>query len=73
MGNAMLERADLPKLVPEAFERLDLARLFGSQPIHKARILMLYGSLRERSYSRLLTFEAQRLLNRDGGPFAAPS
>ena len=29
---------------------------------HAPRILMLYGSLRERSYSRLLTFEAARLL-----------
>ncbi len=29
---------------------------------HKPRILLLYGSLRERSYSRLLTFEAARLL-----------
>lgn len=29
--------------------------------------LMLYGSLRERSYSRLLTFEAARLLTAMGG------
>ncbi len=29
---------------------------------HPPRILLLYGSLRERSYSRLLTFEAERLL-----------
>ena len=29
---------------------------------HKPRILLLYGSLRPRSYSRLLTFEAARLL-----------
>lgn len=29
---------------------------------HKPRILLLYGSLREKSYSRLLTFEAARLL-----------
>jgi len=29
---------------------------------HPPRILMLYGSLRERSYSRLLTLEASRLL-----------
>ena len=28
----------------------------------RPRILLLYGSLRERSYSRLLTFEARRLL-----------
>ncbi|MDI4665660.1 arsenical resistance protein ArsH [Xanthobacter autotrophicus] len=29
---------------------------------HPPRILLLYGSLRERSYSRLLTLEAERLL-----------
>ncbi len=30
---------------------------------HKPKILLLYGSLRERSYSRLLTMEAARLLD----------
>ncbi|MDO8286753.1 MAG: arsenical resistance protein ArsH [Rhodoferax sp.] len=33
---------------------------------HPPRILMLYGSLRERSYSRLLTLEAARLLEAMG-------
>ena len=33
---------------------------------HKPRILMLYGSLRERSYSRFLTLEAERLLKHFG-------
>jgi arsenical resistance protein ArsH len=33
---------------------------------HPPRILLLYGSLRERSYSRLLTLEAQRLLRHYG-------
>ena len=33
---------------------------------HSPRILLLYGSLRERSYSRLLTLEAARLLERFG-------
>lgn len=33
---------------------------------HKPRILLLYGSLREKSYSRLLTFEAARLLDTFG-------
>lgn len=31
---------------------------------HPPRILLLYGSLRERSYSRLLTEEAARILTR---------
>lgn len=34
---------------------------------HAPRFLLLYGSLRERSYSRLLTFEAARLLIAMGG------
>ena len=33
---------------------------------HPPRILMLYGSLRPRSFSRLLTFEARRILERLG-------
>ena len=33
---------------------------------HKPRILILYGSLRETSYSRLLAFEVRRLLERLG-------
>jgi arsenic resistance protein ArsH len=39
------------------------ARLIAPTPsTHAPRILMLYGSLRERSYSKLLTLEAARLL-----------
>ena len=34
---------------------------------HAPRFLLLYGSLRERSYSRLLTLEAARLLIAMGG------
>jgi arsenic resistance protein ArsH len=34
--------------------------------MHPPRILLLYGSLRERSYSKLLTLEAERLLQRFG-------
>jgi arsenic resistance protein ArsH len=33
---------------------------------HPPRILMLYGSLRERSYSKLLTFESSKLLEAMG-------
>ena len=42
--------------------------LFAPQPVssHPPRILMLYGSLRERSYSKLLTLEAARLLEAMG-------
>ncbi|MCR6637149.1 arsenical resistance protein ArsH [Devosia sp.] len=58
--------SDLANIVPAAFEVPDFTRLVPSAPTHKPRILMLYGSLRERSYSRLLTFEAQRLLESFG-------
>lgn len=34
---------------------------------HRPRFLMLYGSLRERSYSRLLSLEGARLLEAMGG------
>ncbi|MGF3027397.1 arsenical resistance protein ArsH [Methylobacterium aquaticum] len=34
---------------------------------HAPRFLILYGSLRERSYSRFLAYEAARLLERMGG------
>jgi arsenic resistance protein ArsH len=37
-----------------------------SAPAHRLRILLLYGSLRERSYSRFLTYEAARLLKAFG-------
>lgn len=36
------------------------------QSRHKPRILLLYGSVRARSYSRFLTFEAARLLEAMG-------
>lgn len=38
----------------------------GQQSTHKPRILLLYGSTRERSFSRLLTEEAARLLEHFG-------
>jgi arsenic resistance protein ArsH len=57
---------DLPNLVSGVFDRPDQARLSAPAPTHKPRILLLYGSLRERSYSRFLTFEAQRLLDAMG-------
>ena len=38
----------------------------GNRPEHRPRILLLYGSVRTRSYSRFLTFEAARLLEHLG-------
>lgn len=54
---------DLPNIHPDALEpvRPELYRL-GEDDGHSPRILILYGSLRERSYSRLSAEEAGRLL-----------
>lgn len=55
--------ADLPNIDPEQLHPIDHASLAGPDaPRHAPRILILYGSLRERSYSRLLAEEAARLL-----------
>lgn len=58
----------LPALDLAHFEAPTAARLTVGEPsCHPPRFLMLYGSLRERSYSRLTTFEAARLLQAMGG------
>ncbi len=56
-----------PNIVEEQFRQIDAAGLFDApRATHPPRILMLYGSLRERSYSRLATEEAARILRRLG-------
>jgi arsenical resistance protein ArsH len=58
---------DLPNIAHEHFHIPSLEALSPTPPaIHKPRILLLYGSLRERSFSRLLTQEAARLLEAYG-------
>jgi arsenical resistance protein ArsH len=63
-GGIVLDSPDtgLPNARLDLLERPDLTRLVGSVSTHPPRILLLYGSLRERSYSRFLTQEAARLL-----------
>jgi len=57
----------LPNIVAAQFHHPDLSKLMPtSSGTHAPRILLLYGSLRERSYSRFLTLEAERLLLRLG-------
>ena len=57
----------LPNLDEACFEFPQQALLTPQQvSTHPPRILMLYGSLRERSYSKLLTLEAARLLEAMG-------
>ena len=58
---------DLPNIDPTLLDLPDLAKLgLPDGPAHKPRILLPYGSNRERSYSRLLVPEAARLLERFG-------
>ena len=58
---------DLPNVDPALLERPARNRLErAGSSTHAPRILLLYGSLRERSYSRLLTLEAERLLKAFG-------
>jgi arsenic resistance protein ArsH len=54
---------DLPNINAEQLDRpvLEMHAQIGDQS-HRPRILMMYGSLRERSFSRFLTEEAARIL-----------
>ncbi|MEO7107813.1 MAG: arsenical resistance protein ArsH [Rhodoferax sp.] len=57
----------MPHVVEDHFH-LPSTEALGSplQSNHSPRILLLYGSVRDRSYSRLLTEEAARILHRLG-------
>lgn len=58
---------DVPNVDPAKFRPVDASALTTSDaPLHPPRILLLHGSLRERSYSRLASEEAARLLRRFG-------
>ena len=58
---------DTPNLSETHFQPIDQKRLFPGKPAtHPPRILLLYGSLRDVSYSRLMTEEAARVLARLG-------
>jgi arsenic resistance protein ArsH len=58
---------DLPQLDAASFAIPNAAQLQHPQPNHTPRFLLLYGSLRTRSFSRLLTEEAARILTLMGG------
>ncbi len=57
---------ELPNIDPELLDPPSQEQLSKPAPLHKPRILLLYGSNRARSYSRLLTEEAARLLQQFG-------
>lgn len=59
--------SDVPQLDADSFAIPNAAQLQYPQPKHAPRFLLLYGSLRTRSFSRLLTEEAARILTLMGG------
>ncbi|MEJ5207914.1 arsenical resistance protein ArsH [Denitratimonas sp. CY0512] len=58
--------ADLPQVQAEHFRVPNPSQLLRPHSGHPPRILLLYGSLRPRSFSRLLVEEADRLLQAMG-------
>ena len=56
----------LPNVDRDYLDHPTLNKLNDGGSTHPPRVLLLYGSLRERSYSRLLAEEAQRLLHEFG-------
>lgn len=58
---------DTPNIDTHEFHPIDFGRLaLDGESNHPVRVLMLYGSLRERSFSRLMTEEAARVLRKFG-------
>ncbi len=55
---------DLPNLQPAQLPPVEFPKV--DEPSHPPRVLMLYGSLRERSFSRLMSEEAARVLRHLG-------
>ena len=61
---------DTPHLQADQLPQLDEARLFARNTKEPIKILLLYGSLRKVSYSRLAAEEAGRILERLGAKIA---
>ena len=57
---------DLPQMNDDMFHPLDETRLFPSRVNSPVKILILYGSLRSRSFSRLAAEEGARILEKLG-------
>src|SRR5690625_3328880 len=61
--NSALPFDSLPNIDPDKLHPIDTGALaHPDDPRHPPRLLVLYGSLRERSFSRLVSEEATRLL-----------
>ena len=58
-----IDPGEMPNLIAEALPPLDMDALAGPDgPKHPPRILLLYGSLRATSYSRMAAEEGARVL-----------
>lgn len=59
--------SETPQLDEDHFRQIDQGKLLNQESAnHQPRILLLYGSLRQRSFSRLMSEEAARVLVRFG-------
>ncbi|MEJ6397578.1 arsenical resistance protein ArsH [Yoonia sp. 208BN28-4] len=62
-----MDLSDLPNIDADQLHPIDVASLVSAtDDLHAPRILMLYGSLRETSYSRLAAEEGARILTAFG-------
>lgn len=60
---AEVDTTDMPNIVVGVLKRLDFSSLVGpDEPDHAPRILLLYGSVRDTSYSRAAAEEGARVL-----------
>jgi arsenic resistance protein ArsH len=67
MGDRRQMKPDLPNVDSSQLQPVDAEYLKSpDDPGHPPRILLLYGSLRNRSFSRLVALEAERLLKWHG-------
>jgi arsenical resistance protein ArsH len=62
----MSQDISLPNIDESQFDIPTFEKFQNKQPDHAPRILLLYGSLRKRSFSRLVVEECARLLTRMG-------
>ncbi|WP_352337703.1 arsenical resistance protein ArsH [Psychrobacter sp. 16-MNA-CIBAN-0192] len=63
MPEPFIDLTELPNIYSEHLRPIDIESLIGANdPRHAPKILVLYGSLRERSFSKLAAEEASRIL-----------
>lgn len=65
-SNMVSNEEHTPNVQEDQFKQPTLGDFNSNSPEHPPRILLLYGSLRERSFSRLVVEESARLLNKMG-------